>query len=47
MKNIAIPAILAATVLVAGMFAFAPIEKASTVHFTILGGNVFKIELAS
>lgn len=36
MKNLVIPAILAATVLVAGMFAYMPIEKASTVHSTIL-----------
>lgn len=36
MKNIVIPAILAATVLVAGMFAYIPIEKASTIHGTIL-----------
>lgn len=32
MKKVAIPAILAATVLVAGMFAFMPVEKASTTH---------------
>ena len=38
MKKLAIPAILAATVLVAGMFAFMPVQKASTVHTTILGG---------
>ncbi len=36
MKKIAIPAILAATVLVAGMFAVMPVQKASTVHTTIL-----------
>jgi len=30
-----IPAILAATVMVAGMFAFMPVEQASTVHTTI------------
>ncbi len=36
MKKIAIPAILAATVLVAGMFALMPVQKASTVHTTIL-----------
>ena len=32
MNKLAIPAILAATVLVAGIFVFAPIEQASTVH---------------
>jgi hypothetical protein len=36
MKKIVIPAILTATVLLAGMFAFMPVEKASTVHTTIL-----------
>lgn len=35
MKAVIIPAILAATVLVAGIFAFMPVEKASTVHTTI------------
>ena len=35
MKKIVIPAILAATILVAGMFAFMPVQKASTVHTTI------------
>ena len=37
MKKIVIPAILTATILVAGMFAFMPIEKAATVHTTITG----------
>ena len=32
MNKIAIPAILTATVMVAGMFAFMPVEQASTVH---------------
>jgi len=32
MKKLAIPAILAATVMVAGIFAFMPVEQASTVH---------------
>jgi len=32
MKKFAIPALLVATVMVAGMFAFAPVEQASTVH---------------
>ena len=35
MNRLTIPSILAATVLVAGIFAFMPIEKASTVHTTI------------
>lgn len=35
MKKIIIPTILTATVLLAGMFAFMPVEKASTVHTTI------------
>jgi len=32
MNKLAIPAILVATVMVAGLFAFAPVEQASTVH---------------
>jgi len=35
MNKLTIPAILVATVMVAGIFAFMPIEKASTVHTTI------------
>ena len=35
MKKFAIPAILVATVMVAGMFAFMPIEQATTVHTTV------------
>jgi len=35
LNKIVIPAILAATVLIAGMFAFVPVERASTVHTTI------------
>ena len=35
MNKIVIPAILAATVLVAGMFALMPVQKASTVHTSI------------
>ncbi len=35
MKKIVIPTILAATILVAGMFAMMPVEKASTVHSSI------------
>jgi len=44
MKKILIPAILATTVLVAGMFAFMPIEKASTIH-TSLGGGKNTVDL--
>lgn len=39
MRKIAIPAILAGVVLVAGFVAFAPVEKASAVHTTILGNT--------
>ena len=35
MNKYVIPAILAATVLVAGMFALMPVQKASTVHTAI------------
>lgn len=35
MNKLAIPSILAAIILIAGMFALMPIEKASTVHTTI------------
>ena len=40
MNKIAIPALLVATVMVAGMFAFAPVEQASTVHTTIIGESM-------
>ncbi len=36
MNNLVIPAILLATVMVAGMFAFMPVYQASTVHTTIV-----------
>ena len=36
MKNIVIPVILASTLLMAGMFAFMPVEKATSVHGTLL-----------
>jgi len=36
MNKFAIPTILIATVMVAGMFAFMPVEQASTVHTTIV-----------
>ena len=35
MSKLAFPAILVATVMVAGIFAFMPVEQASTVHTTI------------
>ena len=37
MNKLAIPAILTATIMVAGMFAFMPVEQASTVHTTSSG----------
>jgi len=36
MNKLAIPAVLAATVLIAGIFAFMPVEKATTVHDQII-----------
>ena len=39
MNKFAIPVILAATVMVAGMFAFIPVEQASTVHTTVQGSQ--------
>ena len=47
MKKILIPTILTATVLVAGMFAFMPIEKASTVHTTITASALTAVSSAS
>ena len=38
MNKILIPTILAATVLIAGIFAFMPVEKASTIH-GLIGGT--------
>jgi len=40
MNKLMIPVILVATVMVAGAFAFMPVEQATTVHTTILGTNV-------
>jgi len=47
MNKITIPAILVATVMVAGAFAFMPVEQASTVHTTIQGTqqNLVALEL--
>lgn len=39
MNKVLVPSILVIIVLVAGIFAFIPVEKASTVHTTI-GGNI-------
>ena len=36
MKKVILPAVLAAAILVAGIFAYMPVQKASTVHTTIL-----------
>ena len=43
MNKLTIPSILAATVLIAGIFAFMPVEKASTVH-TGLGDKLTAIQ---
>ena len=43
MNKLTIPSILAATVLIAGIFAFMPVEKASTVH-TTLGEKIEAVE---
>jgi len=40
MNKITIPAILVATVMVAGMFAFVPVEQASTVHTSAAGAAI-------
>jgi len=44
MNKFAIPTILLATVMVAGMFAFAPVDQASTVHSTV-GSTAILFEL--
>jgi len=38
MTKFVIPSILAVTILIAGIFAFMPVEKAATVHTTITAG---------
>ena len=43
MNKLAIPAILVATVMVAGIFAFIPVEQASTVHDTITADLELKV----
>ena len=49
MNKLTIPAILVATVMVAGIFAFMPIEKASTVHDTVTTdiGTSFRVSSGS
>lgn len=42
MNRLVIPSILAATVLVAGMFVFMPVDKASTVH-TVIQANTIRM----
>jgi len=42
MNKIVFPALLVATIMVAGAFAFMPIEQASTVHTTATGGVVIE-----
>src|SRR5574341_1816426 len=45
MKKVVIPTILAATILVAGMFAMMPIQKAATVHTSIIAGGAGNVLL--
>ena len=40
MNKLTIPTILMATVLVAGIFAFMPVQPTTTVHLTILGESI-------
>ena len=47
MNKAILPSILAATILTAGLFAFAPIEKASTVHGTIQGNQLNQIVITT
>ena len=47
MNKLAIPAILVATVMVAGIFAFMPVEQASTVHTTIQDTTANLLELTA
>ena len=44
MNKFVIPAILVSITLVAGIFAFMPVEKASTVHTTIQGTQLSEID---
>ena len=47
MNKLTIPAILVATVMVAGIFAFMPVQQASTVHDTIIDENTQIISVDS
>jgi len=47
MNKAILPSILAATILIAGLFAFAPIEKASTVHTTIQDNQLNQIVITT
>ena len=47
MNKLAIPAILVATVMVAGIFAFMPVQQASTVHTTIQDTTANLLELTA
>jgi len=49
MNKLTIPAILVATVMVAGIFAFMPVQQASTVHTTITAdiGTSFRVSSGS
>ena len=47
MHKILIPAILTVTILIAGVFAMAPIQEATTVHTTIIGSTVKVFELGA
>jgi len=43
MNKLAIPAILGIIILVAGVFAFSPVDQASTVHTTVQGSQLNQI----
>ena len=43
MNKVVIPAILSVTILIAGIFAFMPVEKAATVHTTILADTAEEV----
>jgi len=47
MNKLVIPTILLATVMVAGMFAFMPVEQASTVHDTVRSNTLEIIDVAT
>ena len=47
MNKAILPSILVATILIAGLFGFAPIEKASTVHTNIQGNQLNQIVITT